>query len=115
VQCCVASEENSYIDLERLQTNQLGTALLSLLLVPYLSLAPKTDNSPRIVVLSSDVHYFIRRIEEADSEHILMSMNNPEVADMNSRYYTSKCDSRLDSFTLFILTINWFSNEHIIY
>jgi len=75
-----------------IQTNHLGTSLLSLLLTPYLSSATKDieTGSPRIIIVSSDVHYFIDRLHEADSEDILGAMNDPETADMNTRYYASK-------------------------
>jgi len=74
-----------------LQTH-LGSALFAILLTPFLSAAQKdpTLHSPRIIITSSDVHYFLDRLKEADSEHILNEMNDPEKADMGSRYYASK-------------------------
>jgi NAD(P)-dependent dehydrogenase (short-subunit alcohol dehydrogenase family) len=107
----VAILEKALIEiLIRLQINHLGTALLALLLVPYLSITPQANNSPRIVVVSSDVHYSIPRLKEADSEHILLTMNNPEESDMNNRYYASKCEYFLNSYGVVLMRSNLVMN-----
>jgi len=76
----------------RLQTNHIGTSLVALLLLPYLSNASITTCFPRIVIVSSDVHYFLKSLKEAKFEKILDSLNNEKTADMGDRYFVSKCE-----------------------
>ncbi|KZS97482.1 NAD(P)-binding protein [Sistotremastrum niveocremeum HHB9708] len=72
-----------------IQTNHLSTALLSLLLLPYLS---KTPNS-RVTIVTSEVHFFVSRLIEADSPKILDRLNEKEYSTskvMAERYNVSK-------------------------
>lgn len=84
----------------RLQVNHLGTALLALLLLPVLAATP---SHPRITIVSSEVHYWLKRLNEADSDHILNKLNDPKTADMGKRYHVTK---RKSSFTVTVKLIN---------
>jgi len=57
-----------------LATNHLGTAHLALRMLPFLLKAKE----PRLVVVSSDMHYFVAEPEEADSEDVLLKLNEEE-------------------------------------
>ncbi|KAJ7212141.1 short-chain dehydrogenase [Mycena pura] len=70
-----------------LQTNYLGTALLTLRLIPFLTETPHEDPFPRLVFVGSEVHYFVSRMKEED---ILSSLNDRKKAEMSSRYYVTK-------------------------
>jgi len=69
------------------QVNHLGTALLALLLLPVMA---STPGSPRITIVSSEVHYFVKRLEEADESHVLNTLNDEKSAKMGQRYHVSK-------------------------
>ena len=67
--------------------NHLGTVLLALLLLPKLSVTP---GMPRITIVSSGLHFRVKKIEEAESKHILATLNDPETAKMGARYNLTK-------------------------
>lgn len=82
--------------------------------MPYLSAAPKSDVSPRVVVVTSDVYFFLSKLEEANHEHILGAMNDPELADMKNRYYASKRElTAIFTQTFFHISIS--SAERLLY
>jgi len=56
-----------------LQVNHLGTALLALLLLPKLANSPHS----RLSVVSSDMHYWVKKMDEAQSDNILNKLNDP--------------------------------------
>ncbi|KAJ7171088.1 hypothetical protein C8R46DRAFT_1349191 [Mycena filopes] len=72
-----------------LQVNYLSHALLTLLLVPKLS----TEKS-RVILLSSEAHYFISDIEEANEPVMLSKLNDHQHCSkqsvMDQRYFLSK-------------------------
>jgi len=70
-----------------LQVNHLGTVMLALLLLPYMA---STPGSPRISVVSSEVHYWVNDLKEAEASHILNKLNDEKTANMAQRYNVSK-------------------------
>ncbi|KZT39201.1 NAD(P)-binding protein [Sistotremastrum suecicum HHB10207 ss-3] len=71
-----------------IQTNHLSSALLTILLLPILS---KTES--RVVVVSSELHLFVKNLEEAKSPQIIAKLSDkahctPSV--MRQRYNVSK-------------------------
>jgi hypothetical protein len=93
IACILANRANCQ-HLYRLQVNHLGTALLGLLLLPKLASTPHTpDFSPRLTIVSSEVHYWVKRLEEAGQKHILNALNDPKKAKMLERYNVTKCQS----------------------
>jgi len=70
-----------------IQVNHLGIALLTLLLLPYVATTPEPS---RIVIVSSEMHYWVPKLEEAKSSHILNKLNDEKSADMGLRYAVSK-------------------------
>ncbi|KIY63122.1 NAD(P)-binding protein [Cylindrobasidium torrendii FP15055 ss-10] len=80
-----------------LQVNNLATPLLALRLLPLMQRTAKTSNStPRLVVVSSEVHYQANVVELNDilaAPHLLNKMSDKEYCDHLSgreRYYQSK-------------------------
>lgn len=74
-----------------IQTNHLSSALLTILLLPILS---KTES--RVVVVSSELHLFVKNLEEAKSPQIIAKLSDkahctPSV--MRQRYNVSKGSS----------------------
>ena len=69
-----------------LHVNHLGTALLALLLLPYMASSP---DSPRITIVSSEVHYWAK-FPEAKATHILNKLNDEKTARMGDQYEVSK-------------------------
>ena len=68
----------------RIKVNHLGTAMLAVLLLPYLmktaNVTSKEENPtlPRIVVVSSGVHFWVKITdEERESPNILAKLNDP--------------------------------------
>lgn len=98
--------------LGRVQVNHLGTALLTLLLLPSLartnslplpssttsknsSELDTTNNSPRITIVSSEVHFDIKSLPDRKnpSGSILAYLNDKKKAKMMERYHVTKCES----------------------
>ncbi|KAF7367762.1 NAD(P)-binding protein [Mycena sanguinolenta] len=76
-----------------LQVNCLGNFLLILLLLPHFPRPSETVSIPRVILLSSDSHYFISRLQEADTSNILATLNDPRhcfSSAMRQRYFVSK-------------------------
>jgi len=57
-----------------LQVNHLGTALLTLLFLPMMASSP---GAPRITIVSSDMHYWVNELPEAQSSNMLDALNDP--------------------------------------
>ncbi|KZO94476.1 NAD(P)-binding protein [Calocera viscosa TUFC12733] len=75
---------------QTIATNHLGTAHLALRLLPFLLKADK----PRLVIVASEVHYWVSDPNEADTEGVLQKLNEKDrkgkfYAQMN-RYLVSK-------------------------
>ncbi|KIJ52357.1 hypothetical protein M422DRAFT_64871 [Sphaerobolus stellatus SS14] len=77
-----------------LQVNHLSTCLLTLRLLPYLKKAPVFPPTPRIVIVSSETHYFLSKLREAKDPRILESLNDPKycakMRTMEERYWITK-------------------------
>ncbi|KIK78914.1 hypothetical protein PAXRUDRAFT_834361 [Paxillus rubicundulus Ve08.2h10] len=75
-----------------LQVNYLSTALLSLLLLPYLVKSSSTDSPSRLVLVSSDGHYLGSSIfKKAGAwSYILDTINDKEFGSSVVRYNVSK-------------------------
>ncbi|KAH8116173.1 hypothetical protein DFH11DRAFT_1725674 [Phellopilus nigrolimitatus] len=77
-----------------IQTNHLGTALLALLMLPYLSKTPANGPAPRLTIVASDVHYFTKLYpDELSSPKILEKLsdsNHCKTSVMRRRYLVSK-------------------------
>ncbi|KAJ6555088.1 hypothetical protein DFH09DRAFT_924004 [Mycena vulgaris] len=58
-----------------LQVNYLSNVLLTMLLLPHMS-RPTKDFTPRVILLSSEAHYFIPRLQEADGPEIMSKLND---------------------------------------
>jgi retinol dehydrogenase 12 len=58
--------------------NDLSCVLLSILLLPRLLKTPKDRPRPRLVVVSSDVHYYASLAKEISSPKILDKLNEKE-------------------------------------
>ncbi|KZO94478.1 NAD(P)-binding protein [Calocera viscosa TUFC12733] len=71
-------------------TNHLGTAHLALRMLPFLLKA----ETPRLVIVASDVHYWVSDPEEADTEGVLQRLNDEKQKGkfyaLGSRYFVSK-------------------------
>ncbi|KAG6373467.1 NAD(P)-binding protein [Boletus reticuloceps] len=64
-----------------LQVNYLSTALLSILLLPYLINSSSPDSPSRLVFVSSFAHYFAPELKASDSRNsILETINQPNLA-----------------------------------
>jgi len=61
-----------------LQVNHLGPSLLILLLLPYLMESPASPPTPRIVIVSSEAHFFVSSLPEAKSPKILAKLNDEQ-------------------------------------
>src|ERR1700761_512268 len=77
----------------RLQTNNLGTALLAILLLPSMLKSSASSTFPRLVLVTSDLHYMADLHNEAKTDHILNTLNDrtyctPKV--IEQRYNVSK-------------------------
>ncbi|KZO94473.1 NAD(P)-binding protein, partial [Calocera viscosa TUFC12733] len=75
---------------QTIATNHLGTAHLALRMLPFLLKADK----PRLVIVASEVHYWVSDPNEADTEGVLQKLNEKDrkgkfYAQMN-RYLVSK-------------------------
>jgi NAD(P)-dependent dehydrogenase (short-subunit alcohol dehydrogenase family) len=75
------------LSLRSLQVNHLGTAMLALLLLPYMTSAP---GFPRISIVSSEVHFWLKDLNEAKSRQVLKDLNNKETTKMLQRYHVTK-------------------------
>ncbi|KAJ3525458.1 hypothetical protein NM688_g8400 [Phlebia brevispora] len=80
-----------------LQVNHLSTALLAVLLLPNLvRTAQKHGTHSRLVIVSSDTHYWTKFDEEMlDAPSILRKLNDREFCTtevMAHRYYDTKCE-----------------------
>jgi hypothetical protein len=62
------------VDGARLQVNHLGTVLLVLLLLPKLAATP---GSPRVTIVASEMHYWVKSTEEFKADNILKRLNDP--------------------------------------
>ncbi|KAJ6551758.1 hypothetical protein B0H19DRAFT_1031184 [Mycena capillaripes] len=74
-----------------LEVNYLSNALLTLLLLPNLSVTSK----PRVILLSSEAHYFISQLAEANDGPLILSKLNDrqhcsKQSVMDQRYFVSK-------------------------
>jgi len=70
--------------------NVIGTFLLALNLLPILRRsAEKTGLVPRLVVVSSDIHFFAK-LNERKSDSIFDALADPKSPNMGDRYPTSK-------------------------
>jgi retinol dehydrogenase-12 len=83
-----------------LHVNVLGSALLSLLLLPSLQIAassPATDNSkPKLIFVSSGLHAMAKFPErKLPAGQILQALNNESTYDAHDRYPTTKLISLL--------------------
>ncbi|KAJ7080588.1 short-chain dehydrogenase [Mycena belliarum] len=75
-----------------LQVNYLSNVLLTILLLPHMS-PRKNEFQPRIILMSSEAHYFIQHLKEADGPEMLSKLNDPQhcsVSVMEQRYFVSK-------------------------
>jgi len=61
-----------------LQVNHLSTALLSIRLLPSLMKATVAPPFPRLVIVSSDVHYWVYELPEAQAPNILELLGSEE-------------------------------------
>ncbi|KAH7927029.1 short-chain dehydrogenase [Leucogyrophana mollusca] len=77
-----------------IQVNHLSTALLSLLLLPHLSKSSSPTEPSRLVIVSSDVHYWATiRPEIQSSQTPLKMLGSKEYStpkNMKQRYYETK-------------------------
>ncbi|TDL30131.1 NAD(P)-binding protein [Rickenella mellea] len=77
-----------------IQTNNLGTALLGILLLPFLSRSSADSVTPRIVIVASEVHYWAKLdTEVTSSPQMLEKLNSEEYCTasvMKQRYFISK-------------------------
>jgi len=76
-----------------LQTNHLGTALLAILLLPSMLKSTSSSPFPRLVVVTSEMHYMANLRDEAKKDHIINTLNDskhctPKI--MGQRYPVSK-------------------------
>lgn len=75
---------------QTIATNHLGTAHLAFRMLPFLLKAEK----PRLVIVASDVHYWVPEPEEADSEGLLQKLNEEgregQFYAPGNRYFVSK-------------------------
>ena len=72
----------------RLQINHLGTALLAILMLPYLSAAPSNPPFPRLTIVSSETHYWTQLVpEELEAPSIMKKLNDKSYC--TARYKTS--------------------------
>ncbi|KAJ7143694.1 short-chain dehydrogenase [Mycena epipterygia] len=76
-----------------LQVNYMSNVLLTILLLPHMSCSEETTLIPRVILLSSEAHYFIPKLQEADSPEILSKLNERQHCSkpvMEQRYFVSK-------------------------
>ncbi|KZT59756.1 NAD(P)-binding protein [Calocera cornea HHB12733] len=77
-----------------LQVNHLSTALLSIRLLPSFAKATASPIFPRLVIVSSDVHYWVYELPEAQAPKILELLGSEEHCTkegiMGKRYSVSK-------------------------
>ncbi|KAF8135051.1 hypothetical protein EV363DRAFT_1257008 [Boletus edulis] len=75
-----------------LQVNYLSTALLSILLLPYLINSSSPDSPSRLVFVSSFAHHFAPELKASDSRNtsILETVSQPEFGKSDARYRVSK-------------------------
>jgi len=78
-----------------LQVNHLSTALMSILLFPHLLRTAKdASTAPRLVIVSSEVHYLVNISKELqDCPNILEKLNDKELCTpfvMQMRYFVTK-------------------------
>ncbi|KZO94474.1 short-chain dehydrogenase [Calocera viscosa TUFC12733] len=75
---------------QTIATNHLGTAHLALRMLPFLLKAEK----PRLVIVASDVHYFVTDPNEADTDGVLQRLNDQKQKGkfyaISNRYQVSK-------------------------
>ncbi|KIJ52369.1 hypothetical protein M422DRAFT_156344 [Sphaerobolus stellatus SS14] len=74
---------------ESIQVNHLGPSLLALLLLPSLLKAPVSHPLPRLVIVASEAHFFLRSVPEARSPRILEKLNDRDYFP-ESRSYISR-------------------------
>ena len=68
-------------------TNVVSTFLLAILMLPKMrETAQRYNTTPRLTVVSSDLH-FIARFPEKDAVNTFDALNNRETADINARYF----------------------------
>ena len=80
------TEENE----STITTNVVSTFLLSLLMLPKLrETAEKYSISPRLVIVTSEMH-FLASFPECTATNIFDALNDPETKTMNARYPVSK-------------------------
>ncbi|KAF8589333.1 NAD(P)-binding protein [Ramaria rubella] len=76
------------------QVNYLGPSLLALLMLPALLKAPDSPPTPRLVIVTSESHFFIPSFPEAKAPNILEKLNDEDYCTspkvMVSRYPTTK-------------------------
>ncbi|KFH71559.1 hypothetical protein MVEG_01857 [Podila verticillata NRRL 6337] len=73
-------------------TNHLGTALLTLLLLPVMRKTASLNDStyPRIVIVASEVHHWTQ-FPERDTPSIVKTMDDPtNTSSLKDRYYVTK-------------------------
>ncbi|KAF8589340.1 short-chain dehydrogenase [Ramaria rubella] len=78
---------------EVLQVDHLSFSLLTLLLLPYLKTTPLSNPTPRIVIVTSEVHYLLPSMPEAHYPQILERLNDEKYstrAVMGYRYFVAK-------------------------
>ncbi|GJJ08126.1 hypothetical protein Clacol_002334 [Clathrus columnatus] len=86
---CHTSTESGWE--KSIQVNHLGTALLTLLLLPYMKNAPYSPPTPRIVVVGSETHYFVTFKKQARKPNIIEALNEETSSGaMSERYYYTK-------------------------
>jgi len=59
-----------------LQVNHLGTSFLAILLLPHIA---RTPGAPRITLVSSEMQYWVHKLDEAKSDNILHKLNDPSI------------------------------------
>jgi NAD(P)-dependent dehydrogenase (short-subunit alcohol dehydrogenase family) len=74
-----------------MQVNHLGTTLLALLLLPHMAATP---GSPRITIVASEMHYWVRHMDEFKANNVLKKLNDPtgmNTSKMSEKYGITKC------------------------
>ena len=85
----------------RIQVNHLSAMLLTILLLPCLfrAVSSGTSPNPRVVIVSSDVHYWTKFSEtEVGSDNILQKLSD-------KNYCTSQWDIPFHVWRLFVITM----------
>ena len=75
-----------------MQTNNLSTALIAFLMLPYLSAAQLEPPFPRISFVASDMHYWAElTAEELRAENILRKLNDKDYCSTKYAFSSTIC------------------------